>query len=206
MPDLIGTPSEIEDDQVNPIPTHLQANPLSPLHAGAGPIEVNQPSDPTALPGRFPLGMPLPPESGNVRADAQLMPAITPSESQVESNSKAATTPLWLIGTIQAAATFIGVLGALLVVIWLRPKSKAAAIAETKTTKETASNTSAFAATSAAESHDVDPHAAPTTIPFRRTAEVESTPLNADLVAKSVFEQNLALLDELNHLNVKKAA
>ncbi len=216
-PVLIGTPNGIADDQVNPIPTHF--HPEQPSESGPAPIEIRFPSDPRDTPGQLhdlpgkPLGTRT--DNGALRPDPLLMPAIGSPEptTETEKTTKASTHPLWVIGTVQALATFVGALGALLVVLGLRPKAKAAAVAAVPATATTVTAQPAVAVV--AEPSDVALDAAhhePSTIPFRRvddSVEKESKSAAAsahEAAAKSVFEQNLQLLDELNHLSEKKAA
>lgn len=213
-PILIGTPSGISDDQVNPIPTQFHADHST--DGNPSPIEIRFPSDPRDTPGKLQdlPGKPLGAGATSGRADALLMPAIGSSDKPIETEkpAKSATHPLWVVGTVQAIATFVGALGAILVVLGLRPKSKAnaAVVVPTATVEATPQAVAAVA-----ETHDaaVDAgHHEPTTIPFRRNetaAEKDAAKVPAithEAAAKSVFEQNLQLLDELNHLNEKKAA
>lgn len=214
-PVLIGTPSGIEDDQVNPIPTQFHGDVANP--DGPAPIEIRQPSDPSAMPGKLMHdlpGMPMGAKShdSSSRPDPWLMPPVTgESKEATEPVAKASVTPLWLIGTVQAIATFVGALGALLVVIALRPKAKAA-VATTAVPQAAAVETASSEVAEPVVEHANAAHE-PTTIPFRRiepTVEKDNAKFAAattqDAAAKSVFEQNLQLLDELNHLAEKKAA
>ncbi len=214
-PVLIGTPSGIEDDQVNPIPTHFHGDVANP--DGPASIEIRLPSDPAAAPGKLMHelpGLPLGAKSSDSasRPDPWLMPPVTgESKDASEPVAKASATPLWLIGTVQAVATFVGALGALLVVIALRPKAKAAVatqpVAQPASVEIPAADVSEPVSEHASAVHE------PSTIPFRRVeapVEKEASKFAAsatqDAAAKSVFEQNLQLLDELNHLAEKKAA
>lgn len=212
-PVLLGTPSGIADDQVNPIPTQFQND--RPLETGPAPIEIRHSSDPSELPATLP-GLPLHTSPATTRPDPLLMPALGGADQADEaaSISKATTAhPLWLVGTVQALATFIGALSALLVVIALRPKTKAAM--PHAINSSSAASPVAATPTPASETTEVvheATHHEPTTIPFRRVDAVEkdstktATPITHEAAAKSVFEQNLQLLDELNHLSEKKAA
>lgn len=214
-PVLLGTPSGIADDQVNPIPTQLQNDRL--VETGPTPIEIHHPSTPSELPATLPglPGLPLSTTKSVTRPDPLLMPALGGAEKDEEPapTSKATTHPLWLVGTVQALATFIGALSALLVVLALRPKAKATvpqAVASNSTVPQVAVAPKPVLETSEV-THDATHHE-PTTIPFRRVDAADkdstkvATPLTHEAAAKSVFEQNLQLLDELNHLSEKKAA
>ena len=141
---------------------------------------------------------------------ALLLPAVGASKAEATETRAAPPRSLWVVGSVQTIATFLGVLGAIVTVLFVKTLMKQQkALPATSTTGATAA-----AKTTATVNSADRPATDSATLPFRvvgadsvkgratLSAEMAST----ESPVKSVFDQNVELLETLNNLPQQKAA
>ncbi len=221
IPDLINSPSGISDRQVGPIPTSIDWK-----HDGrSNGLEIGAPAK---LDGSGVSRAVRPNDDIDPHGAALLLPQV--GAAKADSTEVASVVPrsLWVVGTVQTIATFFGVLGAIATVLLVKSvQKKSQAVPATAKAAKTATAmnpvTQPVTATAAA---DVKPTvtatsttAVPTsstnsaTVPFRvvgansmKAKATTTASSESESPLRSVFDQNVELLESLNNLPKQKAA
>lgn len=224
LPEQIDATSGIADSLVGPIPTHIEKHPTSQ----SGPLEIGGSHAGTPKEAKHNSAKPLlGSASDDQHGTALLLPPLSaePAKPTTEASGERS---LWLVGTVQTISTFLGVLFAGMVLLAVRqllkqqsaapeavpaqPVPQAAAVIEEVQPQPIA------AAPEASESPEVAEEPLPSreAVSQKPSLRVVSAANDDDSVAdgskheaevvKSVFEQNVKLMESLHNLSDSAAA
>ncbi len=224
LPEQIDATSGIADSLVGPIPTHIEKHQSS----SSGPLEIGGSHSGTPKEARHNSAKPLlGSASDDQHGTALLLPPLSaePAKTTTEASGDHS---LWLVGTVQTISTFLGVLFAGMILLAVRQllKQQSAApeavpaqpVPQAAAVIEEAQPQPVAAAPKVAET----PDATEEPLPSREVASqkpalrvvsaanddesmADSTKREAEVV-KSVFEQNVKLMESLHNLSDSAAA
>lgn len=229
IPEQIESTSGIADSLVGPIPTHIERN----HRTQAGPLEIGGPNASSPNEAKHGSTKPLlSSEPEDTHGTALLLPPLSSGSLKTEPASANSERSLWLLGTVQTISTFLGVLLAAIVVLATRKSftQQAAVPAATSAPAIVEAPQSTPAPAPIAHAQPVIAEEPATTLPstpepapVREVASQkpalrvvsaanddeavanEAASREAEVV-KSVFEQNVKLMESLHNLSDSAAA